>query len=336
MDSQTHIPAISVIVPVYNAEKYLRRCVDSILGQTFTDFELLLINDGSTDSSGAICDEYAVKDERVRVFHKPNAGVSSARNLGLDKARGEWITFIDSDDYIDEEFISNLSSQKECDLAIGDFRIVEAINNFDNCHIPKGLYSSIEIGKIFLKYLFINFTTPWAKLFKKSIIEKMGLRFDLELIKGEDTIFVFQYLRGISSLASTGCDYCYHYRLASTGLHAQYDLKSYMAFIQRFVDCFSELGQRFNLTEDEFYPHYFRGNISYIFPYNFAYMPHSEVRKTVTIFKANKAMSHLFDVLERNNCGKKAKVFFKLYHHELIYPLMVWMRLCKLGKKKFA
>lgn len=336
MDSQTHIPAISVIVPVYNAEKYLRRCVDSILGQTFTDFELLLINDGSTDSSGAICDEYAVKDERVRVFHKPNGGVSSARNLGLDKARGERITFIDSDDYIDEEFISNLSSQKECDLAVGDFRIVEAIVNFDNCHIRQGRYGYNDIGKILLNYIIPNFTTPWAKLFKNSIIEKMGLRFDLELIKGEDTIFVFQYLRGISSLASVGGDSFYNYRLASTGLHAQYDLKSHMAFIQRFVDYFSELGQRFNLTEDEFYPHYTRGNISSIFPNNFAYMPHSEVKNIVKIFKANTGMSHLFDVLKRNNCGKKAKIFFKLYNHELIYPLMVWMRLCKLGKKKFV
>ena len=94
------MPKISVIVPVYNAEKYLHRCVDSILTQTFTDFELLLINDGSKDKSGAICDEYAAKDSRVRVFHKENGGVSSARNLGLDNAKGEWITFVDSDDWI--------------------------------------------------------------------------------------------------------------------------------------------------------------------------------------------------------------------------------------------
>lgn len=86
------MPKISVIVPVYNTEKYLHRCVDSILAQTFTDFELLLIDDGSTDSSGAICDEYAQKDSRVRVFHKENGGASSARNLGLDNATGEWIT----------------------------------------------------------------------------------------------------------------------------------------------------------------------------------------------------------------------------------------------------
>ena len=94
---------VSVIVPVYKAEKWLHRCVDSILTQTMEDFELLLIDDGSPDRSGEICDEYAAKDSRVRVFHKENGGVSSARNLGLDNAKGEYICFLDSDDWIDSE-----------------------------------------------------------------------------------------------------------------------------------------------------------------------------------------------------------------------------------------
>ena len=98
-------PKITVIIPVYNAESTLRRCLDSILAQTFTDFECLLINDGSKDRSGEICEEYANKDSRVRVFHKENGGVSSARNVGLDNARGEWITFCDSDDTVMPEWI---------------------------------------------------------------------------------------------------------------------------------------------------------------------------------------------------------------------------------------
>ena len=96
-------PKISVIVPVYNVEQYLPRCIDSILAQTFTDFELLLIDDGSTDNSGKICDEYAKKkDTKIRVWHKENGGVSSARNMGLDFAKGEYIQFIDSDDFIEK------------------------------------------------------------------------------------------------------------------------------------------------------------------------------------------------------------------------------------------
>lgn len=94
---------ISIIVPVYNTEKYLDQCIQSILSQTYTDYELLLVDDGSTDSSGVICDRYAEQDSRVREFHKPNGGVSSARNMGLDNARGEWIGWVDSDDYIDAD-----------------------------------------------------------------------------------------------------------------------------------------------------------------------------------------------------------------------------------------
>ena len=91
---------VSCIIPVYNTEKYLPRCIESVLAQTFVDWEMLLIDDGSTDASGSICDEYAASDSRIRVFHKENGGVSSARNVGLDNMRGEWVTFVDSDDWL--------------------------------------------------------------------------------------------------------------------------------------------------------------------------------------------------------------------------------------------
>ena len=93
-------PTVSIIVPVYNAEKTLPRCIDSILGQEYTDFELLLIDDGSSDSSGKICDRYAAQDSRIRVTHKPNSGVSDSRNLALDQASGTYLQFLDSDDWI--------------------------------------------------------------------------------------------------------------------------------------------------------------------------------------------------------------------------------------------
>lgn len=99
-------PLISIIVPIYNAESTLNRCIDSIINQSFDDWELLLIDDGSKDQSGKICDEYATKDSRIKVFHKENGGVSSARNLGLDNALGKWITFIDSDDKIFDDIFS--------------------------------------------------------------------------------------------------------------------------------------------------------------------------------------------------------------------------------------
>ncbi len=119
-----NIPKISVIIPVYNTEKYLRRCIDSVLAQTYQDFELLLIDDGSKDSSGAICDEYAEKDTRVKVFHKENGGVSSSRNVGLEHARGEWITFVDADDWIAYDMLRQMlerADAKGADVVLGDF-----------------------------------------------------------------------------------------------------------------------------------------------------------------------------------------------------------------------
>lgn len=100
-------PLISIIIPVYNSDKTINRCVDSILSQTFNNWELLLIDDGSTDRSGELCDEYSAKDQRIKVFHKKNGGVSSARNLGLNNVKGEWITFCDSDDFVYPNWLKN-------------------------------------------------------------------------------------------------------------------------------------------------------------------------------------------------------------------------------------
>lgn len=117
-------PKISVIVPVYKVEQYIHRCVDSILAQSFTDFEIILVDDGSPDNCGKICDEYAQKDSCVKVFHKPNGGVSSARNLGLNNAKGEWVTFIDSDDYIEQGFFSIPKDTSE-DLLIQNYKVLK-------------------------------------------------------------------------------------------------------------------------------------------------------------------------------------------------------------------
>lgn len=115
---------ISIIVPVYNAEPTLCKCVDSILAQTYPHFELLLIDDGSKDKSGTICDAYAEKDSRVRVFHKSNGGVSSARNLGIDNINGSYLTFVDSDDYVDRNYLLHLIEALggNMDLVVGGYQ----------------------------------------------------------------------------------------------------------------------------------------------------------------------------------------------------------------------
>jgi glycosyltransferase involved in cell wall biosynthesis len=120
---------ISIIVPVYDVEKYLKKCVDSILNQTFKDFELILVDDGSPDNSGAICDQYAEKDSRVRVIHKENGGLSDARNAGIEVARGKYLGFVDSDDFVNEDMYKQLYTsiiENNADLSIcGIFDLYE-------------------------------------------------------------------------------------------------------------------------------------------------------------------------------------------------------------------
>ena len=117
-------PFISIVVPVYNVERYLPRCIESILRQTYTNFELILVDDGTPDRSGIICDRYAERDSRIRVIHKENGGVSTARNTGIDAAKGEWITFVDSDDWVSDEYLKTLTTHlhnNSYDLVIGGF-----------------------------------------------------------------------------------------------------------------------------------------------------------------------------------------------------------------------
>ena len=201
---------ISIIVPIYNAEKYLHCCVDSILAQTFLDFELILINDGSKDASGKICDEYAQKDARIRVFHKENGGGASARNLGIENAIGEWIIFVDSDDFIPFGALQYLSENNFEDLVVGGYR-----NHYsDELIVPTHEKEVIDIYS-FKEFLSQNlnmsiFRTPWCKLFKRDIIDRENLRFDDSLVFGEDTVFVTTYLLYCKSIRINN-KYCYNY-----------------------------------------------------------------------------------------------------------------------------
>ena len=194
------IPKISVIIPVYNAEKTLHRCIDSILAQTFSDFEVLLIDDGSKDKSGEICDEYARKDSRIKVCHKENGGVSSARNMGLDNAKGEWITFVDADDYIASDFLSAINNN--CDFIIGQS---QHFNSTGKYWISENISTQDVVNKEqFQSFLAHNLVchimrTPWGKFFKRNLIGK--IRYDERMKVGEDTVFVHNYLLHCKSIA---------------------------------------------------------------------------------------------------------------------------------------
>lgn len=216
---------ISFIVPVYNVEKYLARCIVSILSQSVIDFEVLLIDDGSTDSSGRICDEYAVKDYRVKVFHKDNGGVSKARNLGLEHAQGQWIAFVDSDDWLSPDYCTNLMLESgDSDLVFfGCIHENEGGNSEKHCPTSSINTSREEIERtiFYLKnnperYEYFGYT--WNKLFRTSIIRNHGIRFIEKLSLREDELFTADYCRYIHSLKVIDMP-IYHYRAGlSSGL----------------------------------------------------------------------------------------------------------------------
>lgn len=178
-------PKVSVIVPVYKAEKYLHRCVDSILAQTFTDFEVLLIDDGSPDRSGEICDEYAKKESRVRVFHKVNGGVSSARQCGIDNAQGEYTIHVDPDDWVEPNMLQELyakAKEDDADMVICDFWSEYEKRQIYNKQQPSKLDSKV----VFRELLQQLHCSCWNKLIKLSCYNDFNIHFPMEMNLWED------------------------------------------------------------------------------------------------------------------------------------------------------
>lgn len=187
-------PRLSIIVPVYNVEQYLRKCVDSILNQTFKEFELILVDDGSTDGSSRICDDYKEKDDRICVLHKENGGVSDARNYGIDHSNGEYIAFVDSDDWIDDGMYESMMSaivENDADIAVCGHRVVTADGQieetvvFEEPILLTGAEATIEILKDERMPSF-----AWNKLYKKRLFK--DIRFPKERIY-EDTAVIYRY-----------------------------------------------------------------------------------------------------------------------------------------------
>ncbi|UMB60335.1 glycosyltransferase [Lutibacter sp. A80] len=190
---------LSVIVPVYNVEDYLHKCIDSIINQTFHHLEIILVNDGSTDTSAQICDNYAKKDTRIKVIHQSNAGVSVARNKGIEIAMGEYITFIDSDDFIEEDFIETLyttSKKNNLDIVISNFHkeqeeiINERKSNFSTTKVFDRLEIQEKIIPFFLKEDGLN--SCCNKIYKADLIKNNAINFPIGITNGEDALFNLQ------------------------------------------------------------------------------------------------------------------------------------------------
>lgn len=214
---------ISVVMPVYNSEKYLGRAIESVLGQTYRDLELIIIDDGSTDSSRNLINSYADIDSRIRVICQKNMGVSTARNAGIDAANGEWLYFIDSDDYVDSQFFQEIMLYNESyDVIIsGVIRHYENSKNIDSIMIPPILEQSDEnkycefLGKIIKdrnQDLIYNYM--WNKVIRKTIVIDRNIRFNEELSLGEDFLFNCDLLDCLVRIKTIPKAY-YHYIIHS-------------------------------------------------------------------------------------------------------------------------
>lgn len=191
---------VSIIVPIYNKEKYLNKCIDSILNQTYKDIELILINDGSTDNSLQICKNYE-KDQRVKIIDKKNGGVSSARNYGLEKATGSKVLFVDADDYIDTHYIESLCQFTE-DLVICGYYTVTPQGTLiqeKSFNISFPNFQEILDNILDKKYTKL-LVVPYLKLFDLNLIKKNKISFQTDMSFGEDACFVFDYLKKCKSV----------------------------------------------------------------------------------------------------------------------------------------
>ena len=200
-------PLISVIIPVCNVEKYLTKCLNSVIAQTYKNLEIILIDDGSIDTSGKICDKYAIKDKRVLVIHKTNRNVAATRNVGLEMAHGEYITFVDSDDYLEPDMYEYLYNLVIKDKAAFSMCNVCSDEGYYSKMQIKQPYQLITITEIFQFNIWVYL---WNKLYRKDFISR--LRFNTTTTTGSDTLFNFELAKSKASVA-LGNQPKYHYRI---------------------------------------------------------------------------------------------------------------------------
>ena len=212
---------ISVIVPIYNVEKYLDRCIESIVNQTYKNLEIILVDDGSSDNCPKMCDKWAKKDNRIKVIHKENRGVSSARNTGINNVNGNYIVFVDSDDFLEDNALYLMTKR------INNYDILICSNyNITNNKKNKNLFSDKEIGiynlNSLIQHFFNNYNSfvlnvPWNKLYKTNIIKKYNLKFKEDIELGEDFMFNIDYFMYCNNILITN-DIIYNYRFSDNGL----------------------------------------------------------------------------------------------------------------------
>ena len=231
------MPKLSIIVPVYKVEQYIHKCVDSILNQSFTDFELILVDDGSPDNCGKICDEYAAKDKRVRVIHKENGGVSQARNLGIDEAKGEYISFIDPDDWVDLDMYEKLFSfvdQNELDVACFEVYEVKGSKCSASFRFNE---DKVMDGQTALKNILVDIidNSPCNKVYKKTVWE--GVRFPVGR-RFEDVATIYKTFHNSAKVSYMKKAFYYYLKREGSAIALSFDaqrrFENFLGYKERY------------------------------------------------------------------------------------------------------
>lgn len=247
---------ISVIVPVYNAGSQLDRCIKSILCQSFVDFELLLIDDGSSDDSASICDVYASKDHRVRVFHQDNAGVSAARNFGLKEIRGKYLAFVDADDYVSPRYLADLYADLRPDRGSG--LIVQSLvqvspegEELSRKRAGEAFAESVDFGLAICHHRLYEQGYIASKLYDAELIRKCGLRFDERIKVLEDLFFMYQYMLHCDYLVLSNTSNYIYVRYPTSGCRTLHPFDSVYAGFCFYQELLAKLAAKWAFPEKE-------------------------------------------------------------------------------------
>lgn len=293
------MPKLSIIIPIYNTEKYLMPCLDSILNQTYKDYELILIDDGSSDSSGEICDSYACKDSRIKVIHKKGSGVSAARNTGMNAATGKYLMFCDGDDCVNNHWCEIMINEAEkypesiivCDIIRTDNTKKVALEMSKSENVVKGEY--VDYFTLYSKWLSAY---VWNKIYNRELIEKNSVRFDENRFLGEDVVFNCDYLNKTGlSIRLIDAQLYYYYQNSLGAVH-----KYYQNFMELNLQLFA---LRIQLITEEKIPEFCDSML-----FNFIHMLDSvwDERNNMSFVKKLKYNNRMLNSQEVRFCFKHA------------------------------
>ena len=311
---------ISIVVPVYKVEKYIERCINSILNQTFTNFELILVNDGSPDRCGAICNDYSKRDKRIKVIHKKNEGLSAARNAGIKVATGEYIAFVDSDDFINKNMYKVLyenAIKYDADISMCQFKYIYPNDVIDeSLEFYSGevlIYNNIQALEMLYKEKRLQFIVAWNKLYKKKLFCDISYDYG----RTHEDEFIIHKLLYKSNRITFSLEEMYYYLQREGSI-----MKS--NFSEKNLDILDALINRMNFFEENNLKElYFETQNNYIyFFFDYYFKVKNQLKNEITLKNIKKQFRMIFKSLLKNRSyNKKAKILWFIF---LVNPFMYY------------